>query len=76
MVSVCWLDTKDGLPADTKDIFCSSAATNNVAEYEGLVMELCLVMSLGIYRLLISGDSDLVGQHVQKAYVTPHVSNL
>jgi ribonuclease HI len=33
------------------------AATNNIAEYEGLVTGLRLAKNLGIQRLLIRGDS-------------------
>jgi hypothetical protein len=32
-------------------------ATNNITEYEGLVTELRLAKELGIWRLLIRGDS-------------------
>jgi ribonuclease HI len=32
-------------------------ATNNIAEYEGLVMGLWLAKDLGIQQLLIKGDS-------------------
>jgi ribonuclease HI len=35
-------------------------ATNNIAEYEGLVTSLRLAKDLGIQRLLIKGDSQLV----------------
>jgi ribonuclease HI len=43
-------------------------ATNNIAEYEGLVTGLRLAKDLGIRRLLIRGDSQLVAKHVQKEY--------
>jgi ribonuclease HI len=35
-------------------------ATNNIAEYEGLVIGLQLAKGLGIRRLLIRGDSQLM----------------
>jgi ribonuclease HI len=38
------------------------SATNNIAEYEGLVTRLQLVKELGIQRLLIWGDSQLVAK--------------
>jgi ribonuclease HI len=44
-------------------------ATNNIAEYEGLVTGLQLAKDLGIRRLLIRGDSQLVAKQVQKEYV-------
>jgi ribonuclease HI len=37
-------------------------ATNNTAEYEGLVIELRLAKELSIRRLLIQGDSQLVAK--------------
>jgi ribonuclease HI len=43
-------------------------ATNNIAEYEGLVTGLQLAKDLGIRRLLIRGDSQLVAKQVQKEY--------
>jgi ribonuclease HI len=43
-------------------------ATNNIAEYAGLVTNLQLAKDLGIRRLLIRGDSQLVAKQVQKEY--------
>jgi ribonuclease HI len=44
------------------------SATNNIAEYEGLVTGLRLVKELSIRRLLIRGDSQLVAKQLQKEY--------
>ncbi len=43
-------------------------ATNNIAEYEGLVTGLRLAKELDTQRLLIRGDSQLVAKRVQKEY--------
>jgi ribonuclease HI len=43
-------------------------ATNNIAEYEGLVTGLQLAKDLDIQLLLIRGDSQLVAKQVQKEY--------
>jgi ribonuclease HI len=43
-------------------------ATNNIAEYEGLVTGLRLAKDLDICQLLIRGDSQLVAKQVQKEY--------
>jgi hypothetical protein len=43
-------------------------ATNNITEYEGLVNGLRLANDIGIQRLLIKGDSQLVAKQVQKEY--------
>jgi ribonuclease HI len=43
-------------------------ATNNIAEYEGLVTDFWLAKELDIQWLLISGDSQLVAKQVQKEY--------
>jgi ribonuclease HI len=43
-------------------------ATNNIVEYEGLVTGLRLTKDLGIRRLLIREDSQLVAKQVQKEY--------
>jgi ribonuclease HI len=42
--------------------------TNNTLEYEVLVTGLWLVKELGIRRLLIRGDSQVVAKQVQKEY--------
>jgi ribonuclease HI len=44
------------------------SATNNIAEYEGLVTGLRLAKELGIWRLFIRGDSQHVAKQVQKEY--------
>src|SRR5438105_2040793 len=43
-------------------------ASNNAAEYEALLHGLCIAISLGIRRLAIRGDSELVVNQVQKEY--------
>nr|CAH66815.1 OSIGBa0093K19.2 [Oryza sativa] len=43
-------------------------ATNNMAEYEGLLAELRVAAGLGIRRLLVLGDSQLVVNQVCKEY--------
>jgi ribonuclease HI len=45
------------------------SATNNITKYEGLVTEIRLAKELGIRRLLIRGDSQLVVKQVQKVYI-------
>ena len=43
-------------------------ATNNMAEYEGLLAGLRVATGLGIRRLLVLGDSQLVVNQVCKEY--------
>ena len=43
-------------------------ASNNVAEYEALINGLQISVSLGIWWLIVSGDSQLVINQVQKEY--------
>jgi ribonuclease HI len=43
-------------------------ATNNTAEYDGLITRLWLAKEPGIRRLLIWRDSQLVAKQVQKEY--------
>ena len=43
-------------------------ATNNMAEYEGLLAGLRAAASLGIRCLLVKGDSQLVVNQVSKEY--------
>jgi ribonuclease HI len=49
-------------------IYIEFPAANNTAEYEGLVTRLRLAKELGIWQLLIRGDSQLVAKQVQKGY--------
>jgi ribonuclease HI len=48
------------------DIQPEFLATNNITEYEGQVAGLWLAKDLGIRRLLIRGDSQLIAKQVQK----------
>ncbi len=43
-------------------------STNNTAEYEGLVASLRIAADLGIRKLIIKGDSQLVIKQVNKDY--------
>ncbi|XP_073367869.1 uncharacterized protein [Aegilops tauschii subsp. strangulata] len=46
-------------------------ATNNTAEYEGLLVVLIISMELAIKKLMICGDSQLVVKQVNKDYQSP-----
>jgi ribonuclease HI len=49
-----------------------SGCTNNVAEYEGLLLSLRKARALGVRRLLVKSDSELVTGHVDKSYKAQH----
>ena len=46
-------------------------ATNNTAEHEGLLAGLRIAIDLGIRKLIIKGDSQLVVKQVNKDYQSP-----
>jgi ribonuclease HI len=46
-------------------------ATNNTAGYEGLLAELRIAIELGIKKLIIRGDSQLVVRQINKDYQSP-----
>ena len=48
--------------------FTNPTLTNNIAEYEGLLTALRIAISLGIRRLLMKGDSEVVAQQTHKGY--------
>nr|XP_020182083.1 uncharacterized protein LOC109767769 [Aegilops tauschii subsp. strangulata] len=48
--------------------FPREKATNNTAEYEGLLVGLRIAVELGIKKLIIRGDSQLVVREVNKDY--------
>src|SRR5438128_811628 len=43
-------------------------SSNNAVEYEALLHDLCIAISLGIRRLVVHEDSELVINQVQKEY--------
>jgi ribonuclease HI len=51
--------------------FPREKATNNTAEYEGLLAGLRIAVELGIRKLIIHGDSQLVVSQVNKDYHSP-----
>ena len=51
--------------------FPREEATNNTAEYEGLLAGLRIAIELGIRKLIIRGDSQLVVKQVNKDYQFP-----
>ena len=51
--------------------FPKEQATNNTAEYEGLLAGLRIAADLGIKKLIIRGDSQLVVRQVNKNYQSP-----
>ena len=51
-----------------KIYFTDPTPTNNIAEYEGMLTGLWIATSLGIRRLLVKGDSEVVAQQTSKGY--------
>ena len=51
--------------------FSWEETTNNTAEYEGLLVRLKIAIELGIKKLIICGDSQLVVRQVNKNYQSP-----
>ena len=51
--------------------FSREEATNNTTEYEGLLAGLRIAAELGIKKLIIRGDSQLVVRQVNKDYQSP-----
>ena len=50
--------------------FTNPTPTNNIAEYEGLLTGLRIAISLGIRRLLVKGESEVVAQQTSIGYQT------
>ena len=55
-------------------LFDEGQATNNTAEYEGLLAGLRAAAGLGIKRLIVRGDSQLVINQVTKEYECPQMA--
>src|SRR3989337_1404849 len=52
-------------------LFPKEQVTNNTAEYEGLLAGLRIAADLGIKKLIVKGDSQLVVRQVNKSYQCP-----
>ena len=48
--------------------FYDPTPTNNIAEYEGLLTGLRIVISLSVKWLLVKGDSEIVAKQTSKDY--------
>ena len=51
--------------------FPREMSTNNTAEYEGLLAGLRIAADLGIKKIIVRGDSQLVVRQVNKDYQSP-----
>ena len=51
--------------------FPREKSMNNMAEYEGLLAGLRIAANLGIRKLIVRGDSQLVVKQVNKDYQSP-----
>ena len=51
--------------------FPREMSTNNTAEYEGLLAGLRIAADLGVKKLIVPGDSQLVVRQVNKDYQSP-----
>lgn len=51
--------------------FPRERSTNNTTEYEGLLFSLKIAAGLGINKLIVKGDSQLVVKQVNKHYQSP-----
>lgn len=63
--------TKERLKYVVQMHFPRERSTNNTAEYEGLLAGLRIAADLGIRKLIIKGDSQLVVKQVNKDYQSP-----
>jgi ribonuclease HI len=48
--------------------FDDPTLTNNIAEYEGMLIGLRIPISLGVKRLLVKGDLEIVAKQTRKDY--------
>ena len=51
--------------------FPREMSTNNTAKYEGLLAGLRIAADLGVKKLIVRGDSQLVVRQVNKDYQSP-----
>ena len=51
--------------------FPREKSTNNTAEYEGLLAGLRIAVDLGVKKLIVRGDSQLVIRQINKDYQSP-----
>ena len=65
-----WIHNKQNNHAEGRAYRLNFRCTNNVAEYEALLLGLKLVKSLRAIKFSILGDSDLIIQQVKGNFVT------
>jgi len=65
-----WVHNKEGNHAEGRAYRLNFRCTNNMAEYEALLLGLKLIHSLQISRISVLGDSDLVIQQIKGNFVT------
>jgi len=65
-----WIHNMQNDHAEGHAYRLNSRCTNNIAEYEALLLGLKLVKSLGAVRISILGDSDLVIQQMKGNFLT------
>ena len=63
--------TKEHLKYVIQMHFPREMSTNNTAEYEGLLAGLRITTDLGVKKLIVRGDSQLVIRQVNKDYQSP-----
>ena len=59
---------ENGIEIDASSCYLNNNTTNNVAEYNGLIIGLELALKHNIKNLIVKGDSQLVIKQMQKLY--------
>lgn len=67
-----WLHNTESDYADSHAFKMDFKCTNNVVEYEALILGLNLLKRLGARRIAVHGDSEIVIKQVNKEYTTKH----
>ena len=66
---------ENGIEIDASSFYLGNNTTNNIAEYNGLIIGLELALKHNIKNLIVKGDSQLVIKQMQKLYKVkaPHL---
>ena len=69
-----WVHNHKARYSETHSYKLNFQCTNNIAEYEALMLGLKLLKKLGAKRIMVRGDSELIIKQIKGEYATKHPS--
>ena len=67
-----WLCNTENNHTESHAFKLDFKCTNNIAEYEALILGLHLLKELGAKKIIVQGDSELVTKQLNREYAVKH----